>query len=87
MLFILFRKFNLTYLILLLYLFLLIFRTRFILALIIILLIAPQTPKENFLLTEFYESGLFDNYAESKKFLVRLTWFTIFLFIIIHLIK
>nr|ARS45061.1 hypothetical protein [Ostreobium sp. HV05007bc] len=60
---------------------------RIILALIIILLIAPQTPKENFLLTEFHESGLFSNYAESKRFLTWLTWFTIFLFLLTHLIK
>ena len=65
----------------------LIFRVRFIVALIIIFLIAPQTPKENFLLNEFHESGFFSNYGESKTFLNWLTWFTIFLFIFIHLIN
>ena len=48
---------------------------------------APQTPKENFLLNEFHESGLFSNYPEAKIFLHRLTWFTIFLFLFIHLFK
>ena len=65
----------------------LIIRNRFILALIIILLIAPQTQKENMLLTEFHESGFFANYAESKHFLNCLTWVTIFIFLAIHLIK
>jgi len=87
MLFVLFQKFNFTYFLLLLYIILLIFRTRFILALITILLIAPQTQKENTLLIEFYESGLFSNYSETKHFLNWLTWITIFIFLITHLIK
>ena len=67
--------------------FLLIFRTRFILAIIIILLISPQTPQENNLLAEFQESGLFSDYAEAKYSLNILSWLTIFLFLLTRLIK
>nr|UXE30956.1 hypothetical protein Ycf47 [Ostreobium quekettii] len=38
-------------------------------------------------MTEFHESGLFSDYAESKRVLNWFTWFTIFLFLFIHLIK
>lgn len=84
---ILLGRFNFTYLLLFLYIILLIFRTRFILALITILLITPQTQKDNALLIEFYESGFFANYGESKHFLNWLTWITIFIFLITNLIK
>jgi len=66
---------------------LLIFRTRFILAVLVILLIVQQNPKENTLLSEFLESGLFTDYAEAKYSLNFLTWFTISLFLLTHLIK
>ena len=64
----------------------LIFRTRFILALIIVLLLAPQTPKDNFLLTQFIDSEFFANYGEAKHFLNWLTWITISMFLLVYLI-
>ena len=62
--------------------FLLIYRTRFILAIITVLVVGPQTPKDNYLLAEFHESGLFTDYVEAKYSLNIVTWLTIFLFLI-----
>ncbi len=54
---------------------------RLLFALLVILLIVPQTPKENAVLRKFNESGIFANYAEAKSFLKNLTWFCIFIFL------
>lgn len=64
-----------------------IFRNLFILDLIIILLLSPQTPQDNILIDEFNESGIFTDYGEAKEFLHWLTWGTIGLFIFARLIK
>ena len=43
-------------------------------------MLTPQTPKENALLLDFNESGLFSTYSESKIVLRFLTYITIFLY-------
>lgn len=58
---------------------------RIILAFFILLLIAPQTQKSNVVLRLFHESGFFVDYGEAEWFLKTLTWFSIFLFLIISL--
>nr|YP_009532757.1 hypothetical protein Ycf47 [Pedobesia claviformis]AYC65327.1 hypothetical protein Ycf47 [Pedobesia claviformis] len=57
-------------------------RKRFLIGLILIILLIPQTPNQNYLLTDFNESGLFNNYLESIKILNKLTIGTIILFFI-----
>ena len=59
---------------------------RLVFALILIVLITPQTDKENIVLRKFHESGFFMNYNEAKKFLNRITWLSIGFFLIITLI-
>lgn len=59
---------------------------RLISALFLILLITPQTNKENILLRKFHESGFFMNYNEAKSFLNIITWITISFFLFIILI-
>jgi preprotein translocase subunit SecG len=59
---------------------------RLILALIVLLLIAPQTQKSNIVLRVFHESGFFIDYGEAEWFLKTLTWLSIFSFLIISLI-
>jgi preprotein translocase subunit SecG len=54
-------------------------------ALLIILVITPQTEKENILIKKFHESGMFINYAEAKKVLKSITWCFTFIFFIIGL--
>jgi len=56
---------------------------RIFLALLLLLLLVPQTTKLNLLLRLFHESGLFGTYREAKNVLVRVTWGTIFLFFIV----
>nr|YP_009106299.1 hypothetical chloroplast RF47 [Interfilum terricola]AIT95145.1 hypothetical chloroplast RF47 [Interfilum terricola] len=56
---------------------------RLIFAVLIILLIVPQTPTENFLLRKLHEMGIFANYNEAKWFLNFFTWFSIFFFLIL----
>lgn len=58
---------------------------RLFFALLIILLITPQTEKENIVLKKFHESGIFINYSEAKRVLKIITWFLIFLFLVIGL--
>ncbi len=58
---------------------------RFILAIFVLVLIAPQTEKSNLVLRLFHESGFFIDYAEAKSFLKILTWFSIFIFLIFSL--
>lgn len=53
------------------------------LALVVLVLLIPQTTKVNFVLRKFYESGVFAYYSEAKRFLTRLTWGSIFAFFII----
>jgi len=86
MFYVLVKRINLTYILLILYLLLLIFRTHFLVAVITILTISPQTPKDNALLAEFVDSGIFVDYAEAKYILKIVTWCTISLFFITHLI-
>ena len=52
-------------------------------ALSIIFLIVPQTPTENVVLRKFLETGLFTNYSKAKQFLNSLTWFLIFVFLLV----
>ena len=59
---------------------------RFFFAVLVILLIVPQTPTENNLLREFNNTGLFTNYGEAKWFLNFITRFSIFMFLVITLI-
>ena len=49
----------------------------------LIVLIIPQTPTENIVLRKFSETGFFTNYNEAKYFLNYLTWFLIFIFLIV----
>jgi hypothetical protein len=56
---------------------------RIFFSLLVILLLVPQTPSENFLLRSFYATGLFSNYGEANFVLVFLSWFSIFGFLII----
>nr|YP_009106218.1 hypothetical chloroplast RF47 [Binuclearia lauterbornii]AIT95063.1 hypothetical chloroplast RF47 [Binuclearia lauterbornii] len=59
---------------------------RLVFALLLIVLITPQTDKENIVLRKFHESGFFMNYNEAKHFLNRITWISIGFFLIITLI-
>jgi len=56
---------------------------RLTIAIVILILLVPQTTKQNFVLKTFHESGFFISYGEAKWFLNRLTWVLIFLFLII----
>lgn len=56
---------------------------QFIIGILLIFLIIPQTPSENIVLRKFNETGLFNNYKQAKKSLYGLTWFIIFLFLIV----
>ena len=57
-----------------------------VIALSIIFLIVPQTPTENIALRKLLETGFFVNYSKAKNFLISLTWFLIFLFLILLII-
>nr|AYJ22365.1 hypothetical protein Ycf47 [Avrainvillea sp. HV04061] len=61
------------------------FHLHIIFNFIVLLVIVPQTSKENSLIITFNNSGLFKNYAEAKKNLLISTWITIFLFFIFKL--
>ena len=58
-------------------------------ALVLIILITPQTatPNENIVLRKFLETGFFANYSEAKWFLSFLTWISIFLFLVLTFFK
>jgi preprotein translocase subunit SecG len=58
---------------------------RLTFAILVIVLIVPQTPTENALLRLFYETRIFanSNYGQTKKILNFLTWICIFSFLII----
>ena len=55
------------------------------LAIIVILLIVPQTSTENALVRTFYETRIFTDYGQAKKALKILTWSCTFLFLIVTL--
>lgn len=54
-----------------------------ILAVLVVVLLIPQTTKVNFVLRKFYESGMFRTYSEAKWFLNRLTWGVVFSFFLV----
>ena len=54
-----------------------------ILALSIIFLVVPQTPTENIVLRKIVETGFFTNYSKAREFLNFLTWFLIFVFLVL----
>jgi hypothetical protein len=54
-----------------------------ILAISIIFLVVPQTPTENIVLRKVLETGFFTNYSKAKDFLNFLTWFLIFIFLLL----
>ena len=56
---------------------------RLIFAIFIIVLIAPQTPKENIVLRALHSKRILANYGEEKRFLSKFTWFSILLFLLI----
>lgn len=56
---------------------------QFVIGILIIVLIVPQTPTENIVLRKFLETGFFVNYSEAKFFLKATTWFLIFLFLVL----
>lgn len=57
-----------------------------VIAVSIIFLIVPQTPTENIVLRKILETGFFTNYSKAKEFLISITWFLIFCFIILLII-
>lgn len=59
---------------------------RLLIAIFVLILIAPQTQKSNLVLRVFHESGFFIDYSEAKWFLNILTWLSIFTFLILSLI-
>jgi preprotein translocase subunit SecG len=59
---------------------------QLVIALFVLVLIAPQTQKSNIVLRIFHESGFFIDYGEAKWFLTVLTWISIFIFLILSLI-
>lgn len=61
------------------------FLLRLFFALLIIILIVPQTPYENIVLRILHETGFFSNYGETKFFLNFITWFSIIVFLILTL--
>jgi len=56
---------------------------RLLMAIFVIAIIVPQTPTENILLRVLNETRLFANYGETQKFLNRLIWILIAVFLII----
>lgn len=62
------------------------FSIRLIIALFVLVLIAPQTQKSNLVLRVFHESGFFIDYSEAKWFLNVLTWLAIFIFLVVSII-
>jgi preprotein translocase subunit SecG len=56
---------------------------RLIFAIFIIVLIVPQTPKENIVLRALHSRRILANYGEEKRFLMKFTWFSILFFLLI----
>nr|YP_009105294.1 hypothetical chloroplast RF47 [Pedinomonas tuberculata]AIT93948.1 hypothetical chloroplast RF47 [Pedinomonas tuberculata] len=57
---------------------------RVLIAILVIILILPQTEFDNLLVRKFNETGFFANYAEAKSVLKWLTWGMIFLFLTVN---
>lgn len=62
------------------------FTVRLIIALFVLILLAPQTEKSNVVLRIFHESGFFIDYSEAKWFLNLLTWLSVFIFLLVTII-
>jgi preprotein translocase subunit SecG len=52
-------------------------------AVVVIIILIPQTTKVNYLLRKFYESGVFGSYGATKRFVTRLTWGSIGVFFVL----
>jgi hypothetical protein len=50
---------------------------RLVFAIFLIILIAPQTLKENIILKTFHSQRIIVSYAEEKRLLKNITWFSI----------
>lgn len=59
---------------------------RIFLAILLRILILPQTSFDNRVVRRFNESGLFSNYAEAKQVVSVATWGCLFLFLILNLV-
>ena len=59
---------------------------RLLFAIFIIVLIVPQTPKENIVLRALHSKRILENYGSEKKFLNNLTWFSILAFLVLAFI-
>nr|YP_009106041.1 hypothetical chloroplast RF47 [Choricystis parasitica]AIT94894.1 hypothetical chloroplast RF47 [Choricystis parasitica] len=53
------------------------------LALVVLVLLTPQTRTVNYVLRKFYESGVFATYSEAVWFVKRLTWVIFFSFFVV----
>jgi hypothetical protein len=58
---------------------------RLFLAIILRILIIPQTSFDNLVVRQFNESGLFANYAEAKQVVSLATWGCLFAFLALNL--
>ncbi len=56
---------------------------RLIFAIFVIILIVPQTPKENIVLRALHAKRILANYGEEKRFLNSFTWFCILIFLLL----
>jgi preprotein translocase subunit SecG len=56
---------------------------RFILTLVLIILIVPQTNTENMVLRAFNNTKFFKNYGEATSFLRWVTWLSIVLYLFV----
>ncbi len=56
---------------------------QFLIGILLIILVVPQTQTENIVLRKFLETGWFTNYSETKSFLKNSTWLLIFLFLLL----
>ncbi len=54
---------------------------RLISAIFLIILIAPQKPKQNIVLRVLYSRRIFATYGETKRFLYNFSWFCIIFFL------
>lgn len=63
--------------------FLMFITARYLVTVLLIVLIVPQTNTENALLRAFNASNVFKNYGEAKSFLRFITWLSIFLYVVL----
>ena len=54
---------------------------RLIFAIVVIVLIVPQTPSENIVLRALHSKRILENYGAEKRFLIYLTWFCLLTFL------